>query len=913
MLSEKLIHDSFLMKETEMMNEYDILNFQNNLQFYKEGTEEMIASVLNTRGDMYCEMIDQTMEHLRESTTDIKELVNFFEGVYNSPTLDEIPITTKVYNLSAIEKIRPQYLEQITNDIGLNIDKYLAGKISKHEIENTYLSDNYLINCKKNIVRTSIPYNLNAKELAKYDVGTICEINREFISTTVLPFLRNVPQYMKELENTSINVLASIRQSFDNTRVYITVIDKMLNDGKINIDDYRFLNKYLYKSIRLFMQVASYLSFIMIKKITIVSGSINRYKELHVKILNYFPEGDNLLHESVIDGTFDDFDMGALVHDILQDNNSLFRSVLRNIVNRERADIAFSMGPKANDDDHSMIDVTIGDYDYSIAPYHNALNIFKVIETGFNIIESNLKDPYVAFVDILEKSGFNVDISERFSSIINQISDTSQYDSMIANNKDNSLRKQIYFMMLHELSDAETHMDEIVDQIRKTYTVYESLENKVNNGDTLEIKNEMNIDELKVFLRTFDADYRQLILTVMREFIARIRSLDHSIKEIDDDVFANIDVDPALSLEEAEFDFYDFVTESMMEINDAINELIFTESLKEYNSVRTFYETGVRVVYEADEVQTGEKKTAGSAIKNIIESIKTFFTKSKEMLQNIVTKQSGNVEWLQKNRDALINRNFSGVTVNVVPYEKYVTTDEINQNIDTLVNNINALNKDNIKKYNSIKSLNGYLFGFMSNGMGLTEDISEVTNRYYKVKQAKLEVMPYKGGQAKALMPIMVDYCIEYYTSFNKDLNTRLDNLNKAMEAKLNALEQVMTESVMYEADGQQVQQQAQTVTSTTTTQPKANTKPTVNVDKQTQVRDGNGKKVQTNSSLDIVKWMSRSVQQYSAGVLNCTRDRNYEYLKIIKALTPANVKKADNAAETSSQTTTDNTQQTQQ
>lgn len=909
MLSEKLIHDSFLMKETEMMNEYDILNFQNNLQFYKEGTEEMIASVLNTRGDMYCEMIDQTMEHLRESTTDIKELVNFFEGVYNSPTLDEIPITTKVYNLSAIEKIRPQYLEQITNDIGLNIDKYLAGKISKHEIENTYLSDNYLINCKKNIVRTSIPYNLNAKELAKYDVGTICEINREFISTTVLPFLRNVPQYMKELENTSINVLASIRQSFDNTRVYITVIDKMLNDGKINIDDYRFLNKYLYKSIRLFMQVASYLSFIMIKKITIVSGSINRYKELHVKILNYFPEGDNLLHESVIDGTFDDFDIGALVHDILQDNNSLFRSVLRNIVNRERADIAFSIGPNANDNDHSMIDISIDNYDYPIAPYHNALNIFKVIEAGFNTIESNLKDPYIPFVDILEKSGFNVDISERFSSIINQISDTSQYDSMIANNNDVNIRKQIYFMMLHELSDAESHMDAIVDQIREAYTAYESLENKVNNGDTLEIRNEMNIDELKVFLKTFDADYRQLILTVMREFIARIRSLDHSIKEIDDDVFANIDVDPVLSLEEAEFDFYDFVTESMMEINDAINELIFTESLKEYNSVRTFYETGVRVIYEADEVQTGEKKTAGSAIKNIIESIKTFFTKSKEMLQNIVTKQSGNVERLQKNRDALINRNFSGVTVNVVPYEKYVTTDEINQNIDTLVNNINALNKDNIKKYNSIKSLNGYLFGFMSNGMGLTEDISEVTNRYYKVKQAKLEVMPYKGGQAKALMPIMVDYCIEYYTSFNKDLNTKLDNLNKAMEDKLNALDQVMTESVMYEADVQQ----AQTVTSTTTTQPKVNTKPTVNVDKQTQVRDGNGKKVQTNSSLDIVKWLSRSVQQYSAGVLNCTRDRNYEYLKIIEVLTPANVKKADNAAETSSQTTTDNTQQTQQ
>ena len=907
MLPEKIIHDSFLMKETEMMNEYDILNFQNNLQFYKEGTEEMIAAVLNCRGSMYNEMIDQTMEHLRESTTDIKELINFFEGVYSSPTLDEIPITSKVYNLSAIEKIRPQYLEQIINEIGLNIDKYLAGKISKRDIESTYLSDAYLINCKKNMVRTTIPYNLNAKELAKYDVGTICEINREFISTTVLPFLRNVPQYMKELEVTTANVTSVIRQSFEDSKVYIDVIDKMMNDGKISLDDYRFLNKYLYKSLRTFMQVASYLSFIMIKKITIVSASINRYKELQVKILNYFPEGDNLLHESAIDGTFDDLDMGALVHDILQNNNSLFRSVLRNIVNRERGDLAFCTGPNVNDDHHSMIDISIDEYEYPIVPYHNALNIFKIIETGFNTIEANLKDPHIPFDDILNKSGFNVYISERFSSIINQISDTSQYDSMIAKVTDTGTRKQIYFMMLHELLDAESHMDEIVDQIRKTYTVYEALENKVNNGDTLEIANEVNIEELTVFLRTFDADFRQLILTVMREFIARIRSIDHSIKEIDDSIFINSDITPGLNLEEAEFDFYDFVTESVMKIDEIIIESVFNEYLKEYNSVRTFYETGVHVVYEADE--NSEKKTAKDAIKNIVTTIKNFFTKSKEMLQNIVTKQAGNVDWLKSNRDALINRSFNGVTINVVPYEKYVTTNEINQDIDTLVNNINKLTKENIKKYNSLKSLNGYLFGFMSNGMGLTENISDVTNRYYKVKQAKFEVMPYKGGQAKALMPIMVDYCIEYYTTFNKDLNAKLDSLNSAMESKLNSFEQIM-ESVLYEAD--EPQNTTQNVTANTTPQNKTNVKPSVNVDKQTQVRDINSKKTQTDNSLDIVKWLSRSVQQYSAGVLNCTRDRNYEYLKIIKALTPATVKKADKEASNQEQTT-DNTQQNSQ
>ena len=885
MLSEKTIHNSFLFMETDLLNEYDRLNFQNNLQFYKEGTESMIAAVINADGSMYCEMIDQTMEHLRESTTDIKETINFFEGVYNSPTLDEIPITTKVYNLSAIEKIRPQYLEQITTDMGLNIDKYLKRKISKHEIENLFLADSYLLNCKKQMARTTIPYNLNAKDLAKYDVGTICEINREFLSTTALPFLRNIPQYIKDLEITVANVTSVINRTFDDVKIYINVVDKMLKENKISLDDYRFLNKYLYKSIRTFIQATSYLSFIMIKKITIISASINRYKELHVKILNYFPEGDNLLHESVIDGTFDDFDMGALVHDILQNNNSLFRSVLRDIVNRERGDLSFCTGPSISDDHHSMIDLSINEYDYPVTPYHNAINIFKVIESGMNTIEINLKDPYIPFDEILNKSGFNVHISERFSSFINQISDTSQYDTIIATNGDIETRRQVYFMMLHELTDAEKHMDSLVEQIRKSYIAYEDLESKVGNGDSLEIANQNTLEELHVFLKAFDADYRQLVLTVMREFIARIRSIDQSIKSIDDELFKNADI-CGLNLEDAETDYYDFVTESMMSIQDEINQFIFESYLKEYNQVRTFYETGVRIVYEDEQ----NEKTVKERLQNIIQTIKDFFTKSKKQLDDIVNKQSGNRELLEFVREDLLNRSYSGITVNVVPYEKYWTnTNDIFNDITKLISNINSLNKDNIKRYNSVTNLNSYLFSFMSNNIAQTTEIKEVSEKYYKVKNANLEVMPYKGTQAKVLMSIMVDYCTAYYSTFKNDLDKNMDSLNKALSDKIASLELVV-ESVIYEDGEQQTNQttttQTQSTNQATTTQNKPNTKPSVQIDKETNTRE-NGKKMESNSTFQIIKWLSSSVQNYMVGVLNATRDRNYEYMKVINPLIP--------------------------
>lgn len=61
------------------------------------------------------------------------------------------------------------------------------------------------------------------------------------------------------------------------------------------------------------MRAVSYLTFAVIKKITIISASIKAYKDLQTKILNYFPEGDDILHESVIDGNFDDIDYGTVV------------------------------------------------------------------------------------------------------------------------------------------------------------------------------------------------------------------------------------------------------------------------------------------------------------------------------------------------------------------------------------------------------------------------------------------------------------------------------------------------------------------------------------------------------------------------------------------------------------------------
>lgn len=922
----------FLMEESDIMDQYDELNFRNNLEYYKEGVEQMLSVVISSDGENKVDMISQTMETFRSTASDYKMLVEFFEGIHESPKLDDIPITTKVYNMSAIERIRPQYLTQISTDIGLTIDKILKGTISKGEVDNIYLSDQYLTNCKKQMVRTSIPHNLDPKNLLKYDCGVIVDVNGEFMDNNILPFLRNIPQCLKELEITSGNAISAIRSGYDEIQVYANVIDKMLKNDEINISTYRYLNKYLYKAIRTFMSAASYLTFIMMKKISLAIKNVAAYDELRIKILNYFPEGDGVLHEHVMDGSFHDIDEAGLVHNILLNDNSTFRSIIQSIVGRERSDLAHASGPIVGDDHHSMIDVKIQENPYKDTIYRNTIAVFNQLLGSFNTIRVNAKDPIIAFDDIIDKAELRDPLTSRYTTIVNDISSLKDYEFLINTNLSREDKERLYYTILHELSDGVTWMDRIVATIYNTYENYLELEEDLQQGDTLVFKNPETVKELQKFLDDFDADFRHLVLSVVTAYLSRFKELNYILNDIEKELFQNLSTDQ-LKIESDQNEFEYLAFDGYMENTEADNQILFESLMRDYYSERVFYETGMRVVFE-DGLATsagatnnaqnnqnsgnnrsntsGGAKTIGQQIDGIITMVKNFFKKSRDAMQEIITKQSGNLEWLQNNREALLNRSFTGITFNVLPYEKYVTTQQILSDIDSLGRNIDNLNKDNIKKYSTIKNLNSYLFNFMSNGMGNTDKVGETTLKYYKVKNAPMEVMPYKGGQAKALMPVMVDYCISFYSSFNNDLMKKLNDLERKTTDALTRMESV-NESVLFEADGDNQQQTNQNNQNTQ----KPNTKPTVQMDKKTDssARDINGKKVETDSTYQIIKWLNRSIQEYSSFLLTAVRDRNYDYLKIIQAVAPKDIKNNNgnqNNEQQQNQNTSNNQEQNQ-
>jgi hypothetical protein len=302
-----------------------------------------------------------------------------------------------------------------------------------------------------------------------------------------------------------------------------------------------------------------------------------------------------------------------------------------------------------------------------------------------------------------------------------------------------------------------------------------------------------------------------------------------------------------------------------------------------------------------------------SIIDGIIKMIDDFFNKSKTMLGDLMKKQTNYGTWIhdEKVRDGILNRNYSPVVFNVLPYEKHVTTDAMLNDIASLQANITGLNAGNIRKYNTKKNLNGYLFKFMTNNLGSVEDIGETMKSYYKTKEAKLEVMSYSGAQAKDLAKTMIDYSSLFYgengNGFSSQLMDKLDAVNKALNSKLQELETMnVNESVLYEADentgttqtnaqpasGTNTQSSGTNNTTNSGTGDKKSTKATVQIDKATDSNvSEDGKKSETDTIISILKWLSSSVQTYCAGTLNAARDRNWDYIKILDGVAPEQVK----------------------
>ena len=898
---------SFALASKDLLNDYDMANIENNMKYYREGVLDNVNAVMITNnGDIQMRAITESFSHLKDMVADIPELSDFFAKIHDSQLFDTMPLTTVTKDISIIDKIRPQYLYQMVSTMGDCIDQFLRDPVSKHGLENQYFTDAYLINVKKQLAKTSIPYNLDPRDMAKIDNKHASICNEEYCVVNIIPFLRSVPQTIKEIEVIVNDATTVLRKSYDELIIYSNTATKLFREDKITKDQFKFLNKFMYNAVRKFLSASSYLTFIIIKKINDVSFNIMSFKELQQKLIRYHPEIEGILHESVLDGDMNNLDLPLIVIDALHSKNSAIRAFVNTVIGKEQSDFTFYNGNQT-----SITDLLFNDHPYNQTTVTKMIEAFDGLNKSFDIIEDNMRDPLVPFDEILKKANFDVPLSDRFTSIISAITDVSQYDKTIVDTLDDyDVMVDVYKTCLNEINGIGILSEKLVSKIASVYERYKSIKNVMATGDNDRFANYETTKEMLVYLDEFDSDYQQLVLNVMKALIDRIEHLSMIAEEVRNKIYKNPDIENTIgeSVDDPDI-FTRFAYESEMTIQDIVTRATFETVAIDYEYIRHVNETGMVPTFEDGDQNVAKSAKASEAMQKIRESINKCIDGCIKMMQDLINKadEKRNLAWLQNqnNRTAVCGRDFGPVSIEVIPYEKYVSETQVINDINSLKNNISAITADQLKKFNTQQEVNNYLFKFMNGGSGNVEDIGEATKFYYKVGTSvkpgqEIQRVKYTGAQAASLCPVMWDYCVNFYTTFSANINAAMDGLKKAIEDKTKALETaVVNESVMLEADNAATNQTT-TTTTTQTAQPQAQPQQSNNVNNNTNqnstkpvVNTGDENQNKPSGGTSITKqigWVSSSTQRWITSVYTAVRDRKSDYIQILRGLTPRGV-----------------------
>lgn len=898
---------SYALSEREMLTNYDRANYHNNLKFFKEGAGDITAAIITSNGSMHIDLINSNLNTLEDIGIEAEEIADFFQKIINSPKLNDIPITTKVYDTSLIEKIRPEALYMEAQTITLNITKYIQGKISKRDIESVYMSPASVLTLKKQLVKMKIPYDLQPKDMYRYDGSVIVNVDSQFISTTLLPFLNGAVPTIKSLGVTSANTIAAINNSYDVIRNAVSTLDSLFKSDKISIKDYRFLSSYIYKTTRDFMSATSFLTFALIKKMSSIYGNIAAYRELQGKILNYFPEGEAVLHESVFDNSaeYSDIDNDRVVNSMVMGNPSELIGMMDYAYRKIKSDMDFAeLGTDWSSVDKDSVSIA----------YDNAIKMVEEISRGLDTLVANVKDPLMAFDDIVDKCGFADPLNKRFAEIISRISTPKEYaDAELS--MDNKI--EIIEVGINELKYGQDKIRLVSEKLRQLYDKIQDLRGLFTTAYSAVFPNPQNIARAAEFITPFESDFRQFVNDLNRAFITRIKSIADILAAIEEDNFTNREVFGFVGESDYEGVFDDILTESLMEIEDMSVITEFEEYIREYHKERTYYETGEVVMYEDELLATSPNasnngntndnkpnvqgaqpasNTLGDKLKNLVNAFKAFFKKTTDAMKEIIVKQSKNLSILEQNREKILSSDFSNTTITIIPYEKYFSMDTLLSDMDKLAENVSGLTKESMATIKDQKQLNAKLFNFMTNNLGNSSNISEPLKTYYKTKGAALKASKYSGDAAKKLLETALDYTIGYYKENNKAVTDKVDKITKACEAKCTQFE-TLTESVVLEADGDQNNTQTQN-TQQNSNNDKADKPSVTTINPDTKKNEAKVSGSTNGGIYDILKWTSQACQYYVSAVCTTTRDINFEYLKIIKPFMPKDA--ADNTNDNS-------------
>lgn len=581
--------NAFVLEYRKALSDYDIEQYQFNSQVFEEAQTAFMRMINSTT---YINYIDKMMENMDSVEFDLKELDRFYTNVYKSVSLASKNITIPVYGDSDVEKLRPEYMGQLVTEYEMIVEQVISGKIQDTtDIKKYYANGGpFFDRVKRQVVKTSLNVT-STKDLAVREKPNLTRITNIYLQNNVIPFIRNYEKSASDLKSVANILRGQISATTQTFTVINNSIDDMVRNGKLNDPKMiRFLNYFRYNYMRGYMDVCAYTTGMLIRKTSCLTYNLASFINLYHILHEFFPEGELVLHESVIDGDLRGFDDNTLLLSMLNNGLDVVLPHIRSAIGKKKMEISNSLAEEHNFRLMYNQDISNDEYPYDAAVYDDIMTSIDNISTSIEVFKGFIGNREMVVDDMISSALLSDPFTTRFDNVIDRVSNIDYYLNQASMGLNDG--GAVSLCLYNELDSMERLLDDISGAIHTTYGTIKELADSFANNNVYEGLDNATYHELKAFTEHLLIDYKEYVLALTKRIIERADKLTDTIDDTPKTA-------PAVD-DNADYPT-DYNFESVMEAYDEIEfieQVKFEEMMKDYRIRRNRHERGIKTVFE---------------------------------------------------------------------------------------------------------------------------------------------------------------------------------------------------------------------------------------------------------------------------------------------------------------------------
>ena len=808
-------YNDFILNELYLFREFDLSNFVANARYSLKNKHDLNHNKVELQH--YVGMLEESSIPQLEQIGGMKgELYTFFTTC-NKNLLDSLPpkVEAEIISKPDVFDIKPVYLNQYVTTIGSIIDKTIKGEDTRNDVDR--LSDTITIdNVKKQLVRTSLPYNSAPKHLdGLVNNGVTKKIDSTYVNDAIIPFLKTTnsiyPQLVKDVDITISAIKSCIKDIF----AYNATIENIRQKEGMDSITIKRINYVTYNCYRALMEIVSFLTYMVMRKINYYSGNINlcifvysfinqimENNPVHESVSeSLLPEDTNNLKEELMQGRADSYD--SISHDIYEYNSG----VLMNSPESPMAVLGRSV--------EGSIETTVDNTDYDKTQYEEANKMYIIISQGLDIISSYSDDYLLVFDDIISKAGFQLSLEDRFRSILDGFDKVDDYTSA-SNLPTDSLN--MYFKMLAEIKNYGNNMTTLAKNIYDCKMKMETLTDRFENNINGEYANAEAVNELKLFMESFKEQYDKLTNIVAGKFMLRLKNINIAMELMNTKRVENNDLNNELAEENTNFNETDL--QSIILEYEAQTDMMFESLMREYKIKKEMKDRGAKIIFEADEPAanngtqtatqpaqqnqtqtttttqqtTNNNNKSGGFLNSITNQLNEWFNKLKQKLKDVMNGQmaKNDQEYIKKFKQELLEKDYTNLSTSqpILNYEVLMPYNNIINDINGLKSRVNSATLQKLNSTHSKEDIIKLLFPSSPPvNIFTAEKMADSITTYYKVgTQSTAQPMDLSGDALKTAVTNAVGYVENFYSNMLPSIEQNIDTIKSNFESSVAAV-----------------------------------------------------------------------------------------------------------------------------